>query len=279
MIPRDPERKRLREAGSPIVAARETEITKIETAVLIVGPGNKRIWIVGSAIQRIAVCMRVVDAGTYMRQEIALSKSSTTGYANDMIRLVTPGCSPNKPLAGGNPVRAERSRYCIYATVNKATRDRGRKESGLRGNTCNLHSYTAKIASLPHIGEFSRFNAEISKEESPGDIGNFMHRENGSDKLISRVGSIKKERSCAYILALSYPSWIPPLLVRKMGCNFDTSQRQECVGIGDNVYTTEGRTRIKITLAGYLVYFFHIWIGDLSGQNAILGMDSMVPVG
>ncbi|OWY94496.1 hypothetical protein PHMEG_00035746, partial [Phytophthora megakarya] len=39
------------------------------------------------------------------------------------------------------------------------------------------------------------------------------------------------------------------------------------------------RTKIKTTLAGYLVYFFDIWIGDLSGQNAILGMDFMVPAG
>ncbi|OWZ11301.1 hypothetical protein PHMEG_00015696 [Phytophthora megakarya] len=58
-----------------------------------------------------------------------------------------------------------------------------------------------------------------------------------------------------------------------------TFGRKECVGIGDNVYTTGGRTKIKITLVGYLAYFFDIWIGDLSGQNAILGMDFMVPAG
>ncbi|OWZ20736.1 hypothetical protein PHMEG_0004798 [Phytophthora megakarya] len=39
-IPGDPERKRLREAGSPIVAVRETEITKIETAVLMETHGS-----------------------------------------------------------------------------------------------------------------------------------------------------------------------------------------------------------------------------------------------
>jgi len=33
-------------------------------------------------------------------------------------------------------------------------------------------------------------------------------------------------------------------------------KRQECVGIGESVYTTMGRTTIKITLAGFLVYFF-----------------------
>ncbi|OWY98374.1 hypothetical protein PHMEG_00030876 [Phytophthora megakarya] len=46
-----------------------------------------------------------------------------------------------------------------------------------------------------------------------------------------------------------------------------------------NVYQTEGRTRIKVTLAGSLVYFFDIWVGDLTGQQAIIGMYFMVPAG
>ncbi|KAE9082583.1 hypothetical protein PF010_g21532 [Phytophthora fragariae] len=64
-----------------------------------------------------------------------------------------------------------------------------------------------------------------------------------------------------------------------MGCYVDRSQSQDCVGIGDTVYSTAGRTRIKITLTGYLVYLFDIWVGDLSGQDAISGMDFMVPAG
>ncbi|OWZ19507.1 LOW QUALITY PROTEIN: hypothetical protein PHMEG_0006242 [Phytophthora megakarya] len=51
---------------------------------------------------------------------------------------------------------------------------------------------------------------------------------------------------------------ILPLLV---GCAIDDSQKQECVGIGENVYMTEGRTRIKITLAGAYVYYFDAWVG------------------
>ncbi|OWY93380.1 hypothetical protein PHMEG_00037247 [Phytophthora megakarya] len=47
----------------------------------------------------------------------------------------------------------------------------------------------------------------------------------------------------------------------------------------DTTFARKVGTKIKITLAGYLVYFFDIWIGDLSGQNAILGMDFMVPAG
>ena len=42
---------------------------------------------------------------------------------------------------------------------------------------------------------------------------------------------------------------------RKAGCQIDTSERQECVGIGEAVYTTEGRTNVKITLNGVFVSF------------------------
>ncbi|OWZ16437.1 LOW QUALITY PROTEIN: hypothetical protein PHMEG_0009774 [Phytophthora megakarya] len=42
---------------------------------------------------------------------------------------------------------------------------------------------------------------------------------------------------------------------------------------------TDGRTRIKITFAGAYEYYFDAWVGILSGQEAILGMDFMVPAG
>ncbi|GMF34368.1 unnamed protein product [Phytophthora fragariaefolia] len=41
--------------------------------------------------------------------------------------------------------------------------------------------------------------------------------------------------------------------------------------------TTVGRARIKVTLAGSLVYYFDAWVSAQSGQTAILGMDFMVP--
>ncbi|POM78943.1 Reverse transcriptase [Phytophthora palmivora] len=50
------------------------------------------------------------------------------------------------------------------------------------------------------------------------------------------------------------------------------------VSIVDTAFA-KGRTRIKITMAGSLVYLFDIWVGDLAGQDAILGMDFMVPAG
>ncbi|GMF58146.1 unnamed protein product [Phytophthora fragariaefolia] len=58
---------------------------------------------------------------------------------------------------------------------------------------------------------------------------------------------------------------------------FVRSATPQLLHIGENVYTKEGRTRIKIPLAGSLVYIFDIWVGDLAGQETILGMDFMVP--
>ncbi|ETP37577.1 hypothetical protein F442_14617, partial [Phytophthora nicotianae P10297] len=66
---------------------------------------------------------------------------------------------------------------------------------------------------------------------------------------------------------------------RKVGCYVDESRQQECVGAGEGVYVTKGRTKIKVTLAGSLVYFFDVWVGEMTGQDAIFGMDFMVPAG
>jgi hypothetical protein len=67
---------------------------------------------------------------------------------------------------------------------------------------------------------------------------------------------------------------------RKVGCYIDSSQELECEGVGSNPYMAEGRTRIKITLAGSLVYYFDTWVGPpTGGQDLILGMDFMVPAG
>ncbi|OWZ00563.1 hypothetical protein PHMEG_00028213, partial [Phytophthora megakarya] len=50
------------------------------------------------------------------------------------------------------------------------------------------------------------------------------------------------------------------------------------VSIVDSTFA-QGRTWIKITLAGAYVYYLDALVGELSGQEAILGMDFMVPAG
>ncbi|OWY99143.1 Eukaryotic/viral aspartic protease [Phytophthora megakarya] len=40
-----------------------------------------------------------------------------------------------------------------------------------------------------------------------------------------------------------------------------------------------GEDAVKVTLAGNMVYYMDLWVGDLVGQNAIFEMNFMVPVG
>ncbi|OWZ11443.1 Eukaryotic/viral aspartic protease [Phytophthora megakarya] len=64
---------------------------------------------------------------------------------------------------------------------------------------------------------------------------------------------------------------------REVGCQIDTSVTQESVGIRDETYFTVGKTRVKVTLAGNVVYYMDPWVGDLVGQYAIFGMNFIVP--
>ncbi|OWY99656.1 LOW QUALITY PROTEIN: hypothetical protein PHMEG_00029311 [Phytophthora megakarya] len=139
----------------------------------------------------------------------------------------------------------------------------------------------AAIASLPQIREFSRSNSEVALDLKRGEARGYWKRHFPGKwfRQAEISGRINHERATLLLDTGAEVSILDTAFARKVGCNFDTSQKQECVRIGDNVYATEGRTKIKITLAGYLVYFFDIWIRDLSGQNAILGMDFMVPAG
>ncbi|OWZ17896.1 hypothetical protein PHMEG_0008106 [Phytophthora megakarya] len=93
------------------------------------------------------------------------------------------------------------------------------------------------------------------------------------------TGEIYNEKAILLIDTGAEVSIVDTTFARKVGCYIDSSQIQDCVGIGGNMYRTEGRTRIEVTLAGSLVYFSDIWVGDLTGQQAILGMDFMVPAG
>ncbi|OWY98671.1 hypothetical protein PHMEG_00030508, partial [Phytophthora megakarya] len=93
------------------------------------------------------------------------------------------------------------------------------------------------------------------------------------------TGKIHNEKAILLLDTGAEVSIVDTAFARRAGCYIDSSQIEDCVGIGGNVYQTEGRTRIKVTLVGSEVYFFDIWVGDLTGQQAILGMDFMVPAG
>ncbi|OWZ02705.1 hypothetical protein PHMEG_00025693 [Phytophthora megakarya] len=87
------------------------------------------------------------------------------------------------------------------------------------------------------------------------------------------TGEIHNKKAILLLDTGAEVSIVDTTFARNVGCYIDSSQIQDCAGIGDNVYRMQRKRRIK------LVYFFDIWVCDLTGQQAILGMDYMVPVG
>ncbi|ETI46972.1 hypothetical protein F443_08717 [Phytophthora nicotianae P1569] len=107
--------------------------------------------------------------------------------------------------------------------------------------------------------------------------GNITHPANGSSRPI--LEGNQQRKADLLLDSGAEVSILDAAFARKVGCYVDESRQQECVGIGEGVYVTKGRTKIKVTLAGSLVYFFDVWVGEMSGQDAILGMDFVVPAG
>ncbi|EGZ08746.1 hypothetical protein PHYSODRAFT_339182, partial [Phytophthora sojae] len=134
--------------------------------------------------------------------------------------------------------------------------------------------------SRPRVSEHRR-SGDVVPDLLPGESkGYWKHHSPGKWFRQAKItGKINNEKSILLLDTGAEVSIVDTAFARKVGCYVDTSQSQECVGIGESVYMTEGRTRIKVTLAGSLVYFFDIWVGDPSGQEAILGMEFMVPAG
>ncbi|OWZ12466.1 hypothetical protein PHMEG_00014367 [Phytophthora megakarya] len=156
-----------------------------------------------------------------------------------------------------NLVRAERSEICIYTFVEKRKTP---KVSKLVGNACKLHEKCTFAVPNLREDEYSR-----SDYHAPGKWF----------KQAKSTAKINNEKTTLLFDSGAEVSIVDSTFARKVGCAIDDSH----VGIGENAYMTEGRTRIKITLAGAYVYYFDNWVGDLSGQAAILGMDFMVPTG
>ncbi|EGZ06603.1 hypothetical protein PHYSODRAFT_341849, partial [Phytophthora sojae] len=134
--------------------------------------------------------------------------------------------------------------------------------------------------SLPRVIEHRR-SGDVVPDLLPGESrGYWKHHSPGKWFRQAKItGKINNEKSILLLDTSAEVSIVDTAFARKVGCYVDTSQSQECVRIGESVYMTEGRTRIKVTLAGSLLYFFDIWVGDQSGQEAILGMNFMVPAG
>ena len=141
--------------------------------------------------------------------------------------------------------------------------------------------YRPNVSISMRVDEYSRSEPTMEIELAHGEPRGYWkyHAPGKWFKQAKAVGKINNVKANLLFDSGAEVSIIDTTFARKVGCCIDESQRQECVGIGENLYMTTGRTKIKITLAGSLVYYFDVWVGDQSGQEAILGMDFMVPAG
>uniref|UniRef100_A0AAV1TPL8 Peptidase A2 domain-containing protein n=1 Tax=Peronospora matthiolae TaxID=2874970 RepID=A0AAV1TPL8_9STRA len=80
-------------------------------------------------------------------------------------------------------------------------------------------------------------------------------------KQAKEVGEINNEMATFLFDSSAAISNIDTTSARKVGCVIDENQTQEWVGIKEITYMTVGRTKIKITLNGSLVYYFNVWVG------------------
>ena len=155
-------------------------------------------------------------------------------------------------------------------------------QEDMESNKSHLNlSFSTKIFNVRTIDEFSRsdptMELNLSSVESRGywkyyALGKWF-------KQAKAVGKINNEKTTLLFYSGAKVTIIDTTFARKVGCIIDEGQKQECIGIGENLYMTMGRAKIKVTLAGSLVYYFDVWVGNQAGQEAILGMDFMVPAG
>ena len=148
-------------------------------------------------------------------------------------------------------------------------------------NIGDRSTLNSSISSVKRVDHYSRSPVEMELDLAPGESRGYWkyHTPGKWFKQAKAVGKINNEKATFLFDSGAEVSIIDTTFARKVECVIDESQTQECVGIGESTYMTVGRTKIKITLNGSLVYYFDVWVGDQVGQEAILGMDFMVPAG
>jgi len=129
-------------------------------------------------------------------------------------------------------------------------------------NTSELKP-TSMMASVRKIDEYARSEVEMELELMPGESRGYWkyHAPGKWFKQAKAVGKINNEKAALLFDSGAEVSIVDTAFARKVGCVIDESQRQECVGIGESTYMTKGRTRMKVTLAGSLVYYFALGSG------------------
>ncbi|GMF44490.1 unnamed protein product [Phytophthora fragariaefolia] len=146
---------------------------------------------------------------------------------------------------GWNPVRAERSRFCIYVYVEKQSKAVVNK---VIDNTCDLEKESA--TAIANLRQYSRSKVEMILDIAPGESRGYWkyHVPDKKFKQAKAVGKINNAKATLL---------------------FDIGAE---VSILDTAFAHRAR--------GIAGLFFDAWVGPpTGGHDLILGMDFMVPAG
>ncbi|POM78933.1 Reverse transcriptase [Phytophthora palmivora] len=141
--------------------------------------------------------------------------------------------------AGMLPETAEKI-YCIYTYVEKQSEATVKQLIDPIDNTCDLlEKSTATLSSLRQIDEYARSSVMMALEIPPGESRGYWkyHVPDKKFKQSKAMGKINNKKATLRFASGAEVSILDATFARK----------------------TEGRTRLKITLAGSLVYFFDAW--------------------
>ncbi|OWY94664.1 LOW QUALITY PROTEIN: Eukaryotic/viral aspartic protease, partial [Phytophthora megakarya] len=152
----------------------------------------------------------------------------------------------------------------------------------LNDNTCESKMVRTALERTPRVSairatdEYERETPLSAIDLQPGERRGFWkhYAPDKSYKQAKIHGKLNNRKVVLLLDTGAEMSILDTTFAREVGCQIDTSVTEECVGIRDETHFTVGKTRVKVTLAGNMVYYM-----DLVGQNAIFGMNFMVPAG
>ena len=177
---------------------------------------------------------------------------------------------------GLNLVRVERPCFCIFAYVEKQPEEERGVSIEKTDNISKIGKYPmVHVVSLNEPNDFARENAVMELDILPGEYRGYwkQHAPTKCFKQAKASGKINNDRANLLFDTGAEISILDVAFACKVGCQIDESERQKCHGFGESVYSTEGRTPIKVTLNVNLVNVFKVWVGPMVGQDAIFGMD------